>query len=256
METNTTQQHNSAEDEWALKELGGVSLGDARLNRRLIKVATDLSKQPERPINQASQDASATIAAYRLFDNDKCKVDKILDPHIVNTKKRMQGRQVVLCNQDTTSFNYSTHHAVEGLGPIGDKKSNAQGILMHSCLATTVEGLPLGLLSVKLWTRPPHNDKKKIPPHEKKQRPIEEKESIRWIETLDAIEGIPNAVVQGDRENDIYEFLVAARDKEISVNIRSCSDRGIKSPQKLAFIKPSCKCSSSSRGRGAHPQAV
>ena len=56
---------------------------------------------------------------------------------------------------------------------------------MHSSLAVTVEGLPLGLCAVKFWTRKKFKGtnalKKKINPT---RVPIEEKESIRWIENL------------------------------------------------------------------------
>jgi len=54
------------------------------------------------------------------------------------------------------------------------------GILMHSSLAVTMEGTPLGLAAVKFWTRKKFKEtaalKKKINPT---RVPIEKKESIR-----------------------------------------------------------------------------
>src|SRR3954453_14714208 len=44
---------------WAEGEFEGVELGDARLERRLIRVVEDLSSQPEYPVNQACEDAAA-----------------------------------------------------------------------------------------------------------------------------------------------------------------------------------------------------
>jgi hypothetical protein len=59
------------------------------------------------------------------------------------------------------------------------------GILMHSSLAVTSEGLPLGLAAIKFWTRKKFKGtaalKKKINPT---RVPIEKKESIRWLEKL------------------------------------------------------------------------
>jgi len=56
---------------------------------------------------------------------------------------------------------------------------------MHSSVAVTTEGLPLGLTAVKFWTRKKfkrtHALKKKIKPT---RVPVEEKESIRWFENL------------------------------------------------------------------------
>ncbi|WP_287281509.1 hypothetical protein [Mesorhizobium sp.] len=57
------------------------------------------------------------------------------------------------------------------------------GLLMHSSLAVTLDGLPLGLSAIKFWTRTKFKGtaalKKKINPT---RVPIEEKESSRWLE--------------------------------------------------------------------------
>jgi hypothetical protein len=59
------------------------------------------------------------------------------------------------------------------------------GILLHSSLVMTLEGLPLGIAAVKAWTRKKFKGcnalKKKINPT---RVPIEEKESVRWIDNL------------------------------------------------------------------------
>ena len=59
------------------------------------------------------------------------------------------------------------------------------GILMHSSLVTTREGLPLGLAAIKFWNRDKFHGanalKRRINPT---RVPIEKKESIRWLENL------------------------------------------------------------------------
>jgi hypothetical protein len=59
------------------------------------------------------------------------------------------------------------------------------GILMHSSLVAAVEGLPLGLASIKFWTRKKFKGcdalKRKINPT---RVPIEKKESVRWLENV------------------------------------------------------------------------
>ena len=56
---------------------------------------------------------------------------------------------------------------------------------MHSSLVVTAEGLPLGIAAVKFWTRKEFKGtnalKKKVNPT---RVPIEEKESIRWLDNL------------------------------------------------------------------------
>ena len=85
---------------------------------------------------------------------------------------------------------------------------------MHSSLAVTTEGLPLGLAAIKFWTRKKFKGsnalKKKVNPT---RIPIEEKESIRWLENVrqsTALSGDPARCVHiGDRESDIFELFCA-----------------------------------------------
>ncbi len=91
------------------------------------------------------------------------------------------------------------------------------GLLMHSSLAVTTEGLPLGLAAIKFWTRKKFKGtaalKKKINPT---RVPIEHKESIRWLENMrqsTTLFGEPARCIHiGDRESDIYELFCTAQE--------------------------------------------
>ena len=210
---------------WTEREFAEIELGDRRLERRTREVAEDLSSNPEAPINQASEDWAAAKAAYRLFDNDKISAEKILRPHQERTIQRMKGEAVVLVVQDTTYLNYSGYEDVSGLGPIGDSRSNAQGLIMHSALALTTGGLPLGFLTQKIWAREGYQDVKNA----RKNKSIESKESYRWIETLQKTCALaPKAtqlVTVCDRESDICEFFVEAAHRHTSFVVRASWDR-------------------------------
>jgi hypothetical protein len=119
---------------WATREFERIELNDGRLERRLWRIAEDLSRQPAYPINQASEDAAATKAAYRFFDNEKVTAAKIFSAHRERTVQRMQDEAVVLAIQDTTFLNFTGPRKTRGLGPIGDSQRNAQGLIVHSCL--------------------------------------------------------------------------------------------------------------------------
>ncbi|RYZ88907.1 MAG: hypothetical protein EOP04_08225 [Proteobacteria bacterium] len=101
---------------------------------------------------------------------------------------------------------------------------------MHASLAVTPEGLPLGLSSVKFWTRDKFKGtnalKKKINPT---RVPIEEKESIRWIQNLrdtDSLFDNPAQFVHiADRESDIYEFFNEAENLATNFLVRACVNR-------------------------------
>src|SRR5438105_7828885 len=104
------------------------------------------------------------------------------------------------------------------------------GILMHSSLAVTTQGLPLGLTAIKFWTRSKFKGtnalKRKINPT---RVPIEEKESFRWLENVrqaTALFGEPSRCVHiGDRESNIYELFCTAQQAGTQFLLRTCVDR-------------------------------
>jgi hypothetical protein len=101
---------------------------------------------------------------------------------------------------------------------------------MHSSLAVTTEGLPLGLTAVKFWTRKKFKGtaalKKKI---NLTRVPIEKKESVRWLDSLKqstALLDDPERCIHiGDRESDIYELFCTAQDVGMHFLVRTCLDR-------------------------------
>lgn len=71
VEDKQIEEITTLKDDWYKKEFSTINTGDKRLDKRAIKVASDLSNQLSAPINQASKDWNATKAAYNFFDNDK-----------------------------------------------------------------------------------------------------------------------------------------------------------------------------------------
>src|SRR5437870_7618992 len=162
---------------WSVREFHGADLGDARLNRRLLALAETFGAQPTAQINQASDDWYATKAAYAFFANPKATPAELLAPHQERTLERIQAHNLVLLAQDTTFLNYTHHPATAGLGPIG---GGQRGLVMHSTLAFTPQGLPQRLLDQQIWARPEAERAAK----RTKQRPIADKESHKWLSAL------------------------------------------------------------------------
>lgn len=214
-------------EEWTVEELAGIDLKDERLDKRCQEIAKALGEQPTAPINQACEDWADTKAAYRFFDNKKVKPEKIIEPHRQRTIDRMEAYELVLALQDTTFFNYTHHPKTEGLGEIGNKQQNQRGFGMHSTLAVTPSGTPLGLLTQAFFTRP--IGEPAHTPSEVRKQPIEEKESYRWIEafeqTIDLAPADTEVVTVCDREADIYEMFVAAQELNAPLLVRASVDR-------------------------------
>ena len=56
---------------WAAEELWDIDLGDARRNRRLVKIVEDLMTRPHENVPQASRDEAAVQGVYGLWDNQR-----------------------------------------------------------------------------------------------------------------------------------------------------------------------------------------
>jgi hypothetical protein len=112
--------------------------------------------------------------------------------------------------------NYTHHPQTEGLGEIGTKAQNQRGFGMRTTLAVTPEGLPLGLLTQQFFERPIGAATRTA--SENQKLPIEEKESYRWTEAFEQVIALAPEEVQVvtvcDREADIYEMFVAAKEEE------------------------------------------
>jgi hypothetical protein len=187
------------------------------------------------------QDWANTKAAYRFFSNDRVNEADILAGHFQSTRDRVAATDgLVLVLHDTTEFTYQRENSAaigitKNINSGRDKKGRLRshtvcGMLMHSSLAVTTEGLPLGLTAVKFWTRKKFKGtaalKKKINPT---RVPIEKKESIRWLENLtqsvDLLEDPGRCLHIGDRESDIYELFCVAQQIGTHFLVRTCVDR-------------------------------
>ena len=202
--------------DWVEEELGTAQFHDPRLNRRLFQLTRDFYTQPQAPITQACGSHAKAKAAYRFFENRRVSMDEVLGAHRESTIERAKSCNVVLAVQDTTTVDYTGHRGMEGLGPTGNKKCGAIGLLVHDTMAFAVDGTPLGLVDVQCWARDPQDKGRR-----KDRLPIEQKESIKWLKSYRAVCEIQKVctgtvfVSVGDRESDIYElFLEAAKNPD------------------------------------------
>jgi hypothetical protein len=207
---------------------GKMPLGNKTLSARVERTFDQLSSNPTASISNACNDPHQAKAVYRLLSNDKFTPDGVLKISHQETMRRIaeSGECVVLMPQDTTTLNYSGLKATQGLGNICDKQS-AFGILLHSSIAVSENGQPFGLLTQKTWVRPPEEFGKK---KKRKQLPIEEKESYKWLETLDNVH-IPDELKHVhfihlcDREGDLYELFAKAHLEEVTYLCRRVQNR-------------------------------
>jgi hypothetical protein len=208
--SGATSVPRAAAADWAEEEFGGCQLPDARLQERLLTLARDFYARPMANLPQCCGSRAKTKAAYRFLEHEQTTMHTLMQPHYRATEARLAQEAVVLAVQDTTSLNYTTHAATDGLGPIGSWPKGPQGLHLHSTLAFSTAGTPLGLVDVQCWARDAQSFGKKAKRH---SLPIEQKESYKWIASYRAVAAIQQRcrksmlVSVGDREADIYELF-------------------------------------------------
>ena len=201
-------------DEFAANELGQAPLGDLRLSKRLVQTAQMQAAAPMASIPAAAQGQRAAVKGhYRLIDQpDDSAVtpQNILAPHRQRTLRRLQAERTVLCVQDGTELNFAEHPGCAGLGYIGKNKRSegTLGLHMHSTLAVSPEGIPLGLLQIQ-YDAPDGQAQR--------GRPLEQRKTFRWMRGLrDCAEVAgqlagPRLVAVMDREADVQALFAEQR---------------------------------------------
>jgi len=209
---------------WVEAEFGNVDLGHRDRKQRLVRIATAKAQQPSAPYTECFAGNRHELKAYyRFIDSKEERVnpETILHGHRERTIGRMKNYPRVLVIQDTTDLDFSERLHCNGLGDIGKNQTGAvsQGLKMHSSLAVSEKGVPLGVLKTQIYAS--HYDETK----KAQDRPIEEKESHRWLATIDdlnqAAEYLPETelIAIGDRESDMFELFDYRRRKAPRVHL-------------------------------------
>lgn len=229
---------------WVEMEVGRSVFKDKRINERFLKICQKMAENIGSSIPDACQNWGLTKGTYRFLSNERIEESEILQGHFLSTRNRFDAADgPILVLHDTTEFSYKKDETSEvenirkikiarhrGKGMYDTIEHKTCGILMHASLAVTPEGLPLGLTSVKYWTRKKFKGAKALYRKKNGTRiPIEEKESIKWLQNLQQSDFLlqdPGKCVHiGDRENDIYEFFCEANFLKTNFVIRACVDR-------------------------------
>ena len=184
-----------------MEEFAGADVGDARLAKRLIKLADRLGQAPSASIPGACNGRAETQGAYRLFDQARAEKRglgwlDVLAQHMARTEARMAEHPVVLSLQDTTELDFNGQD-IAGLGRLSYEAQ--RGMYAHPTYVVTPQRLPLGIIDAWMWTRP-----------------LDTLESRRWIEGYERLAEragqLPatRLVYVADREADILELMQCA----------------------------------------------
>ena len=219
---------------WIMDEVKTAKLGDKRLNARLGQVLSQLAARPTASIPAACGGRAEMVAAYRFCENENTGFDNVLQPHVDATRERMVAQPVALLVPDTSEIDVTRpEQPVAGAGPLdGDSR---RGALLHLMHAFTPDGTPLGSVFGSAWIREEGAICASLSRAERASIPIEEKESYRWVITLQQAREearrcpTTQVICVADSEADIYEVLVEGTREPRSCDwiVRACQNRAL-----------------------------
>jgi hypothetical protein len=229
---------------WAQEEYGQAELGDARRTSRVVRMLDRAMCYRAGKVTQVFTSGAERKGAYRLLEDDDVLPESLIDAAGCACARRSAAYPYVLVPVDGSSATLADPIGV--LGSVGTYASGARGIKVISAIALSPEGEPLGVCHQEQWMRPPKPKRAakrrargkrqaKVKQHERSKRlaaekraraskkaranatrPVHEKETQRWIDTLHATkcrfqEHAPGTKCwfQIDAEGDAWTILEA-----------------------------------------------
>ena len=205
--------------------------GDQRLAKVGALFFKRLSEKLSICIKSLAGNRATEVAFNRFLSNEEVDLASISDEFSIKTNAMCSDKSHVLCLQDTMQLTYPTQSIKKNdFGPTGD--SETKGLFVHPGIIVDASNRDvLGMSSALTWCR---DEEASVD----KSRPIEEKESIRWIDTaLAAKTKIVNAevlTVIGDRESDIFELFERVPDEKTHLIVRASHDRKLATDEKIS----------------------
>lgn len=212
------------------QEFAGISLGDARLDKRLLAIAERLGTVPDASFPDQMASVSEREALYRFLSNSKVTLDSVLAPHIAQTVDRVSQHRCVRIVHDTTAFTFDGDREGLDILQLGKK-----GFFGHVALAVSDDETrePLGVLGVLT-----HVHQHAVANRGKtrsqrtaaiQRKPREEKESHRWerlaIDTSETLPSSVRAIHVMDREADSYDVMAALIENNLGFVVRAKPSR-------------------------------
>ena len=196
------------------------------------------------------------MAYGRFLHNEAVTCEVMIRTAARHTAEAARGRHV-LAIQDTTELNFSAHAGSKrGFGVVGNGRDI--GLFLHPVIVVDAgDGDPrqvghaggiLGLADAHIYSRKKARPggRKSRERQRKAPRPIEAKESGRWIRGLSKADGrlgeAAMVTVMSDCESDIYEIFAAPRSAHVHLLVRAEHNRKLSDGAKLFAALAALPC--------------
>lgn len=180
-------------------------------------------------IRRSTNTKAEQKATYRFLENEKVTEQELIESCCERTSELCNDKHLLVLN-DTSEINLQRHsgriQSEKGVGVVGNNKDI--GFFAHLGLVVDINAYQaIGFSSINLWHRTPDKGTKES--REYNKLPVEEKESFKWIKCVSdsktILKNAASVTVVGDRESDMYELFVDAKQQGVDVLARNRIDR-------------------------------
>jgi hypothetical protein len=218
------------------KELAYYNFNDKRLLQRFELVMTKLLSGASKSFPDLFGSKAELKGFYRFIENAEVTETGLLSAHSNYTieelnhnrqldewgqlKESVEGKlKYGFVLHDSMSMSTSGYQK-KAVGYLRD--ANSKGIWLHHSLLLDEHFKVMGLLDSHYIVREEYGKK-----HDRKHKPIAEKESYKWIRGIQKAAAIRQATIVhvADRESDVMAFLEAVLKQEQHFVVRSAQDR-------------------------------
>lgn len=216
--------------DWAEEEFFAADLGDAKRERRLVRVAMGACLHPHGRITEAFPGETERGGVYDFLENDLVCSSAIQRASASACAKRCSSQSVVLVAIDGSSLSLTdVAGAKDDLGRIGTDKDGARGLKLINAVAISEQRVLLGNLSFVWWAR---SEKVETSADLRK---VEDKETQYWHQAIEESSDVldvyaKDTVVwyQLDREADAWSSLLCLHATGKLFTVRSKANRRIR----------------------------
>lgn len=219
-------------ESWSKSEFGHAQLGNSARTKRLVSMSGQAANRPAGKVTEIFITGAAKEGAYKFIENEAIKETAVARAAHIACARRCAEYPFVFVPVDGSSLTIKDGDQAKGLGPIGDGKTKANGLGVMSAIAVLPDGTPVGICGQSYWARA--RMKVKLTEAERRKRPIIEKETYHWFETIQQTQMVFQETsdscipwYQLDRGGDFHEMLSWAEERKARITIRASQNRRI-----------------------------
>ncbi len=202
------------------------NFGDKRLLEKGVLLFKMMCEKLTMNIRKLATNRTTEVGMHRFLNNDNVTQEEIEASIAEKTVKNIGNVEDLLIINDTTEVSFPSQKQKKVFfGGTGNEYAN--GFFMHpNIVIDPNKKTILGMAGVEIWQRTEVNTKKT-----RSKKPIEKKESYKWIKALQKGQKYCRHVKQKtfvtDRESDIYEYMNLVAKNNDKFIVRSRHNRRI-----------------------------